>query len=521
MLKVRTLFSGIGSPEIALRDLQIPFELIDFCEIDKYAVKSYCAIHNVDANKNLGDISKVWGRNLPYADLLVWGFPCTDISVAGKGAGIVEGGTRSGLYYEGLRILRETRPKYSIIENVKNLTGKKFKAEFEQMLTDIEGLGYNNYWQVLNAKNYGIPQNRERVFIVSIRADVDTKEFDFPVGFDNGLRLKDFLEDEVEEKFYIPQEKVEQLLKNIDGKIDLNKQVIGTCHKRNDLSFATRDRVYNGELQSPTLTATMYKDAPKILKVGNTTPSGKSQCNDVFSPDGLYPNICAGVHGNCNPSIVIPCITPDRVEKRQNGRRFKEDGDAMFTLTSQDRHGVMIVDDMYKNREPREYTDIAPTLRAERQGLNVLESVRLGGIFDGEKKHQAGAIWDKEGLCPTLDTMQGGYRQPSTVLDNYRIRKLTPKECYRLMGFSDEDFENAKYYSLIESEKLFKTFPKRKFKINSTHEERFKNRIERMSDSQLYKQAGNSIVSNVLAAIFKTLLQKEIAQLKEDDKELS
>jgi len=505
MLKVRTLFSGIGSPEIALRDLQIPFELIDFCEIDKYAVKSYCAIHNVDANKNLGDISKVWGRNLPYADLLVWGFPCTDISVAGRGAGIVEGTTRSGLYYEGLRILRETKPKYSIIENVKNLTGKKFQAEFQQILKDTRELGYNNYWQVLNAKNYGIPQNRERVFIVSIRVDVDDKKFEFPVGFDNGLRLKDFLEDEVEEKFYIPQEKVEQLLKNIDGKIDLNKQVIGTCHKRNDLSFATRDRVYNGELQSPTLTATMYKDAPKILKVGNT-------------------------------------------------------------------------------------------------------SVRLGGIFDGEKKHQAGAIWDKDGLCPTLDTMQGGYRQPSVIVkeatkkgyveatvgdsiniqfpnsttrrgrvghevaqiletscnqatmvknkivceqrcdeglrffkgdyvgtlrtidscgdkrvieNDYRIRKLTPKECYRLMGFSDEDFERAKYYSLIESEKLFKTFPNRKFKINSTHEERFKNRIERMSDSQLYKQAGNSIVSNVLAAIFKNLLQKEITQLQEDDKELS
>lgn len=203
MLKVRTLFSGIGAPESALKKLGVDFEIVDFCEIDKYAVKSYCAIHGVSEEKNLGDISKVWGRDLPYADLLVWGFPCQDISVAGKQRGIQEGETRSGLYYEGFRILKETRPKYSIIENVKNLVGKKFRTDFESMLDDIESIGYNNYWQVLNAKNYGIPQNRERVFIVSIRKDVDTGDFDFPEGFDNGLRLKDFLEDEVDEKFYI------------------------------------------------------------------------------------------------------------------------------------------------------------------------------------------------------------------------------------------------------------------------------------------------------------------------------
>lgn len=121
MLKLRTLFSGIGSPEIALRNLKIPYEVVDFCEIDKYAVQSYCAVHGVNPNKNLGDISKVWGRNLTYADLLVWGFPCTDISVAGKQKGIIEGETRSGLYYEGLRILKETKPKYSVIENVRTL----------------------------------------------------------------------------------------------------------------------------------------------------------------------------------------------------------------------------------------------------------------------------------------------------------------------------------------------------------------------------------------------------------------
>ena len=220
MLKVRTLFSGIGAPESALNKLKIPYELVDFCEVDKHAVKSYCEVHGVSEDKNLGDISKVWGKNLTYADLLVWGFPCQDISVAGKQAGIVEGKTKSGLYYEGLRILRETKPKYSIIENVKNLVGKKFKVEFGQMLQDIDGIGYNNYWKVLNAKDYGIPQNRERVFIVSIRKDIDDGNFQFPLGFDNGMRLKDFLEDEVDEKFYVSNKMVEGFIwepTNVNG----------------------------------------------------------------------------------------------------------------------------------------------------------------------------------------------------------------------------------------------------------------------------------------------------------------
>jgi DNA (cytosine-5)-methyltransferase 1 len=453
VLKVRTLFSGIGSPEKALRDSQIPFELVDFCEVDKYAVKSYCAVHGVDPSKNLGDITKVWGRDLPYADLLVWGFPCTDISVAGKQAGIVEGETRSGLYYEGLRILRETKPKYSIIENVKNLVGKKFKAEFDQMLKDIESLGYNNYWKVLNAKDYGIPQSRERVFIVSIRNDVDNGLFQFPMGFDNGLRLKDFLEDEVEEKYYISQDKVEQLIKNLNGDIDLNKQVIGTCHEKNDLSFATRDRVYSSQNLSPTLSATMYKDAPKVC---------------------------------------MPCITPDRVEKRQNGRRFKEDGEPSFTLTSQDRHGVLIqvgeIDIKGNDSIKRVYSEegLCPTIPTC-QGGNQQPKV---AVKEATKKGYAEAtIGDSINIqFPNSETRRGrvgvGVAQTletscnqATLTNDYRIRKLTPKECWRLMGFSDEDFQRA---------------------VDAG-----------VSNSQLYKQAGNSIVSNVLFYIFKNLLVNE------------
>jgi DNA (cytosine-5)-methyltransferase 1 len=552
MLKVRTLFSGIGSPEIALKNLQIPYELVDFCEIDKYAVQSYCAVHNVNPNKNLGDIKKVWGKNLPYADLLVWGFPCTDISVAGKQLGIVEGETRSGLYYEGLRILRETKPKYSIIENVKNLTGKQFKAEFEQILKDIEKLGYNNYWKVLNAKDYGIPQNRERVFIVSIRIDIDTDTFKFPVGFDNGLRLKDLLEDKVDERYYISQEKTEKLLNQFrDGEISkLNTNPSG--------------RGMNGNVNTSNVANTITTnkgEGQKILTLGRINSSQDGVIVDI---EGIAPTHTAG-HGNC-PKVAIPCITPDRVEKRQNGRRFKEDGDPMFTLTSQDRHGILQIGELdIKGNEQvrRVYSDegLSPTLNTMQGGNrqpkvmiqepNVLRPVRTEYGKEVRKKYEAGEIKESrhdmtelqprlDGISNTLTTVlkdnllmepkvmvkeatKKGYAEATigdsiniqfpnsdtrrgrvgheiaqtletscnqaTLTHDYRIRKLTPKECWRLMGFEDEDFQKAVDVGV--------------------------------SNSQLYKQAGNSIVSTVLSGILKNLLQVEMVQINEENKELS
>ena len=405
MLKVRTLFSGIGSPESALKNLGVDYELVDFCEIDKYAVKSYCAIHGVDESKNLGDISKVWGRNLPYADMLVWGFPCTDISVAGKQKGIVEGETRSGLYYEGLRILKETRPKYSIIENVKNLTGKQFKEQFKQMLEDIDEIGYNNYWQVLNAKNYGIPQNRERVFIVSIRKDVDTG-FEFPKGFDNGLRLKDMLEDEVDDKFYISNEKVEKLIGQLG-----NKEITGP-----GVNLSNKAEVFESNVEiANCLLARDYKG------FGNQQMTG----------------------------VCIPCITPDRVEKRQNGRRFKEDGDPSFTLTSQDRHGVLMPVKWRNTKELLGNEPIGIEIRTDE--LRMFQDNQMGAL-------RTITECGNKGIIET----------------DYRIRKLTPKECFRLMGFSDEEFQRC---------------------VDAG-----------VSNSQLYKQAGNSIVTDVLYYIFKNLL---------------
>lgn len=215
-MKVLSLFSGIGAFEKALDNLEIPYELVGYCEIDKYASKSYSAIHGVDESKNLGDITKIDEKALPKdIDLITYGFPCQDISLAGKQKGLFnEDGsqTRSGLFFEALRIIEETQPRVAIAENVKNLTSKKFAEQFKIVLDSLEEAGYNNYWQVLNAKDYGIPQNRERVFIVSIRKDIDNGMFRFPDGFLLRLMLSDMLDSSVDEKYYFSEKMIGKLL---------------------------------------------------------------------------------------------------------------------------------------------------------------------------------------------------------------------------------------------------------------------------------------------------------------------
>ena len=403
MLKVIELFAGIGSQTQALKNICVYHEVIGISEIDKYAIKSYEAIHG--PVNNFGDITKI--EKLPYCDLLTYSFPCQDISVAGKQEGIKEG-TMSGLLLEVERLLEiSEKPKYLLLENVKNLVGKGHKADFDKWLNRLEELGYKNYWQVLNAKNYGIPQNRERVFVVSIREDLN-QDYIFPQGFDNGLRLKDFLESEVEEKFYISQEKTEKLIQNLSNKRVMDKlpkgeelKIIGTTQNPGSMGTNFRSWVYDINGKIGTLSATMAKEPTKIC---------------------------------------IPCITPDRVEKRQNGRRFKEHDNPMFALTAQDRHGILVV-----------------------------------GSLEYYGNDQMNIVHSPEGIAPTITVVSGGGREQK-ILDNYRIRKLTPKECWRLMGFKDEQFEKA--------EKV-------------------------CSSSQLYKQAGNSICVPVLENIFKNLFKKE------------
>ena len=205
MLTVNELFSGIGAFRKALIRLNIPHKIVGISEIDKYAIRSYEAIYG--QTRNYGDISKV--QALDYADLWTYGFPCQDISRTGREAGIIQGKTRSGLLYEVQRLLlvayeNGTTPKYLILENVKNLVGKKFKEQFLSWVQWLDNLGYNTYWKVINAADCGIPQNRERVFAVSIRKDIDTG-FSFPQPIPLKVDFFDLLQDEteVDEKYYL------------------------------------------------------------------------------------------------------------------------------------------------------------------------------------------------------------------------------------------------------------------------------------------------------------------------------
>ena len=224
MIKLLSLFSGIGAFEAALRRGGYQFETVNYCEIDPYAAKAYSQIHGISEDYNLHDVRQVNTLLMDNVNLMTWGWPCQDISVAGKQRGFTDSDgnrTRSGLFFEGLRILETLQPEYAIAENVKALTGKKFTAEFETVLTSLDKAGYNNYWKVLNAKDYGIPQNRERVFIVSIRKDIDTGAFTFPEKQELKLRVKDLLEPVVDEKYYLKSQKADDLIRKILAKTDI------------------------------------------------------------------------------------------------------------------------------------------------------------------------------------------------------------------------------------------------------------------------------------------------------------
>ena len=279
MLKLLSLFTGIGAFEKALERLNIDYELVGFSEIDKFAIKSYCAIHNVPENKNLGDITKINIDKIPDFDLLTWGFPCQDISIAGRMEGIKKG-TRSGLYYEGYKILKAKRPGISIIENVKNLTSKRFKEQFETILKDIEELGYNNYWQVLNAKNYSVPQNRERIFIVSIRKDIDKNNFVFPSPVELKLKLKDLLEDTVDDKFYLTENGIGRLIKKNNKLLkDCQNPNISSCLIAGYHKMSGNQNQYIAESNKVEKVAGLYDTENKKHQAGSIYNSNRNISN--------------------------------------------------------------------------------------------------------------------------------------------------------------------------------------------------------------------------------------------------
>lgn len=497
-MKLISLFSGIGAFEKALDRLKIPYELVAYCEIDKYASKSYAAVHGVSEEKNLGDITKVDEQALAKdIDLVTYGFPCQDISLAGKQKGLFnEDGTqtRSGLFFEALRIIEATQPRVAIAENVKNLTGKKFKEQFQIVLNSLEEAGYNNYWQVLNAKDYGIPQNRERVFIISIRKDIDNGFFHFPEGFPLELRLKDVLESEVDEKYYLDNSKIIKIQNSNFGQEKAMIQFGDVCE-----ALLARD--YKDPKCVPV-------EEPSVKQIANLMPS-KTRENPnqgrLYDTDGLSPTLGAMQGGNRQPFVTV---------REATKKGYAE---------------PVIVEDFYKSREERIYGEYAPSLRADRTGPKVAEPTIakcIGGI--GEKKSNGGTQWyqqdrvyqgdialahpanlpggsyryaldeptaydeqnkyiRKDGCVGTLTTDGSSPKHNNRVIEPtdcqaaLRIRKLTPKECWRLMDFDDEDFEKAEAVN---------------------------------SNTQLYKQAGNSIVVSVAYFIFKELLK--VGALKED-----
>ena len=199
MLKVFEAFSGIGAQRTALRNLRVDHEVVGISEIDPFAIQSYEALHG--PTLNFGDISTVNPEELPDFDLFTYSFPCQDLSISGKQQGMVRGQTRSGLLYECEKIIEAKRPTYLLLENVKHLVSQKFKPQFEEWLTYLESLGYTNYWQVLNAKDYQVPQHRERVFVVSILGEHCPYTFPSPASLVQPLQT--LLEEEVAERYFL------------------------------------------------------------------------------------------------------------------------------------------------------------------------------------------------------------------------------------------------------------------------------------------------------------------------------
>jgi DNA (cytosine-5)-methyltransferase 1 len=532
-------------------------------------------------SKNLGDISKV--ERLPYADLVTYSYPCTDISCSGKTEGMVNKcdkcgntwpidfekpefnnkcsecgnvdirSTRSGLLGQVQRLLaiayqENTLPKYLILENVKNLVGKKFKAQFEAWIKWLDLIGYNTYWKIENAKCKGIPQSRERVFAVSIRKDIDDNSFKFPEDIKLKIRLKDVLEQNVDEKYYLPDERLEKIL---DATFMKQIKPAGSAEVRQIMNVMpgtnrpnpNQGRVYDIEGIAPSLTTMegggrqpfiIEEDAPEIQKVLDIP---KDILNDnerqrrVYSPNGVNPTLLnrsdspkIQVIGNYSPSghdasrvvdiegiaptvkenhgtvtaIAEPFVVasrgrnPDNPSDRTAGTPTEQRLEPNFSGCSNTPTSVqkdnyvcehMIVEDFYQGREPRVYQETAPTLRSERVGLKVAdENTEYPCSTRGKQVASAlrASIY-KQGARNLEENVLNGLGYEGVVEEEipkikWRIRKLTSKECWRLMNFTDIDHDRAANY---------------------------------VSPSALYKQAGNSIVVACLIGIMSSLFIKD------------
>jgi len=412
-MKLGTDFSGIGAPEMALKYLGIDFESVFACEIDKYARQSFEQLHNPKTFYN--DITTRNHNEVEQLDLYVAGFPCQAFSMAGKRKGFEE--ARGTLFFNVAEFIKINQPKVFILENVKGLLshdkGNTFQTIIDilsngggtqngQISLDVfdDGLGYHIYWQVLNTKDYGIPQNRERIFIVGFK---DFREFSFPKSMQLMLRLGDMLQDNLKSKYYLSDKAIENLQ---------NRQ---NFNKFNPL---------NQESESAScITA-------RANKVSNDN-------NFIEVEDKYYLS-----------DKLIQSFTKHKERHTEKGTGFKW--------------------------EVKKNDDIANCLRANASLCptdNTIEVIQLNKSKEsgGVQPYQQNRIYDINGLSPALPAELGGER--SHNINTKKIRRLTPLECWRLQGFRDEDFFS----------------------------------IKDVSDTQLYKQAGNSITVNVLMEIFKKI----------------
>ena len=402
------------------------------------------------------DIRAVDTGCLPRADCWCFGFPCQDISCAGRQLGF--NGYRSSLFFAVTKLVKDLRegdkPKFLFVENVKNLLSVNRGFDFARLLTELDEIGYDAEWAVLNSKDHGVPQNRERVFIIAHLRERGTKEV-----------------------FPLRQAAGEALAGQPDGsRGELVKAEEGFMMP----SFAARQ---NGVLKSQEiagcLDANYYKglgcNQPRtgVIVAGNVNPSSKGMNGNVFDAEGLAPALTT--KKGEGSKIAIPILSPEKGETRQNGRRFKENGEPMFTLTVQDRHGVILFDDTMGYNGTRVYEETCPTLRSNRCGLkvSVLDSNQESVspiIRGGLQEHQSPRT---DGISLTLTGAMGmGGGQTPVFPSGFRIRRLTLRECFRLQAWADCYYNRAAFVN---------------------------------SDNQLYKQAGNGVTVSVIEAIAKKL----------------
>lgn len=458
-MKFIDFFAGIGGFR---RGMELAgHECVGFCEFDKFTTASYISMHLLTEEQRkvledipikkrqkeilkeeyrngewyANDIRRVYAGDIPKADCWCFGFPRQDISVAGKQAGFQ--GNRSSLFFRVMYLVgqlkEEDKPTYLFIENVKNLLSVNGGWDFARLLIEMEQWGYDAEWQVLNSKDFGVPQNRERCFIIGHLRGRSTSKI-FPIEGTDGknsvsLNLFGCLNgrNSQQDRVYSGDELAPTISTKPGGNTEPKVSIIfDASHIGQD----KKTRVY--ENVCPTLTSRDYKEPRSVGVVCNVNPSGKGMNGNVYDSTGLSPTLTTN-KGEGN-KIAIPVLTPDRAEKRQNGRRFKEDGEPMFTLTGQDRHGIAI--------EVEEATKRLDT--SCNQGIFVKVSDELI-VY---------AVWYEKYQCYIA------------------IRKLTPKECFRLQGWSDDYFKKAQFVN---------------------------------SDSQLYKQAGNGVTVTVIETIARKM----------------